>query len=447
MIERIFLLSENDTTVRRELIAGFTTFVTMSYIIFVQPGVMKESGMDFGAVLVATCISSALATFLMAFLANYPIALAPAMGHNFFFTYTVCGAVALGGLGYPWQIALGSIFISGTIFIILSLFGIRERIMEIIPESLRSAIAVGIGLLIAMVGFQWSGLIVDSPGTLVMLGDLKSLPVILAVIGFVVIIVLHVLGTRGAILIGIGITTILGLAFGLLNFMGILGLPPSISPTLFKLDIKGVFSQPDFLTVIFIFLFLDLFDTVGTLIGVTKQAGLMKNGKLPRARGALLSDAIGTVAGASLGTSTITSYIESAAGVAAGGRTGLANLVTGSLFILSLFFYPLVKTVGQEYITAGGAKLYPAIAPALIFVGSIMMRNVKDINWESSLDAIPAFLTIIIMPITFSITEGIAFGFILSSLLFIVKGRMREINWMVHAISILFILRYIFLRV
>ncbi|MFQ5882967.1 MAG: NCS2 family permease [Candidatus Methylomirabilales bacterium] len=436
VLERWFKLTEVGTDVKTEVIAGVTTFMTMAYIIVVQPTVLMAAGMDFGAVLVATCLSSALATILMAFFANYPIALAPAMGHNFFFTYTV-----VLGMDVSWQTALGAVFISGSLFIFLSFFGLREAVIHVVPESLKHAIAVGIGLLIALVGLQWSGIVVDAPGTLVGLGHLKSPPVLLALFGLGIMSILLVLGVKGAILWGIGASTLVGLVSGLVQYHGVVSLPPSLAPTLLQLDIAGAFDL-GLVTVIFVFLLLDLFDTVGTLIGVSQQAGLLKDGRLPRARGALLADAFGTVGGALLGTSTVTSYVESAAGVAAGGRSGLANLVTAALFLVSLFFYPLVRMVGGGYQAGGELVLYPVTAPALVVVGSIMVRNVRHIPWEEYTEAIPAFLTMIIMPLTFSITEGIAFGFIAFTFLKIVRGQWREVPWLLYLFAALFILRY-----
>ena len=336
MLEKLFHLQESGTTVRREVVAGCTTFMTLSYIIFVQPAVLSAAGMDAGAVMAATCITSALAMVLMAFLANYPIALAPAMGHNFYFTFTVCLA-----LGISWQHALGAVFIAGVFFILVSFVGLRETMMNVLPVSLRNAIPVGIGLLIALVGLEWAGIIVDHPVTHVTLGDLQSAPVLLSLFGVGTIAILFALNVRGAILIGILASTIVGLLTGMVAFQGIVADPPSIAPTLFQLQIPNIFAEPNLIAIIFIFIFLDMFDTVGTLIGVSQQAGLMVNGKLPRARQALLADAVATSAGALLGTSTVTSYIESASGISAGGRTGLTNIATAALMLLALFFSPL----------------------------------------------------------------------------------------------------------
>ncbi|MBN1871851.1 MAG: NCS2 family permease [Candidatus Omnitrophica bacterium] len=438
MFEKIFKLKENGTDIKTEVLAGITTFMTMAYIICVQPVVLSKCGMDFGAVMTATCISSAIATLLMGIMANYPIALAPAMGHNFFFAFTVCL-----GMGIPWQTALGAVFISGALFIILSFVGIREHIVDAVPQSLKSGIAVGIGFLIAFVGLQWSGIVTKDPAIMVKLGDLKSGPVMLSIFGVTVITTFMLLKIRGAILLGIVGTTLLGLHLKILNFHGIAKIPPSIGPTFLQLDIVGAFNL-GLLTVIFIFFFLDLFDTIGTLIGIAEEADLMKDGKLPRARQALLSDAIGTVGGAILGTSTVTSYIESSSGVAEGGRTGLANVVTSSLFLIALFFYPLIRTVG-EGVTVNQSELHPVVAPALIVVGSLLFKGITKIKWGDVSESIPAFLTLVIMPLTFSITEGISFGFISYSFLKCISGRHREAHWIVHVFAILFVLRYIFL--
>jgi len=438
MLDRIFKLKDNKTTIGQEMIGGTTTFMTMAYIIFVQPAVLSAAGMDFGAVMVATCISSAVATFLMAFLANYPIALAPAMGHNFFFVYTICLA-----MGIPWQTALGANFISGAAFIILAVFGLREMLINAIPNSLKQAIAVGIGLFIALIGFQWAGIVVYKPGTILGLGDLHSTPVLLAIFGLLLITALYTYKVKGAIVIGIIVTALIGIPLGIVKYQGIISTPPSVAPTIFKLNINAAFTI-SLLPTIFILFFLDLFDTVGTLIGVSEQAGFVKDGKLPRARKALLSDAIGTLFGTIMGTSTVTSYIESSTGVASGARTGLANVLTGSLFLIALLFYPLVKMIGGGYAIEGGV-LYPVTAPALIIVGTLMISGVSRIKWDDFTEAIPAFLTIVIMPYAYSITEGIAVGFIFYVLLKTITGKIKDIHPIMIIFSVLFILRYIFL--
>lgn len=438
MLERLFKLKENSTSVSQEMIGGLTTFMTMAYIIFVQPAVLAAAGMDFGAVMVATCVSSAVAIFFMAFLANYPIALAPAMGHNFFIVYTVCLT-----MGIPWQTALGANFISGIIFILLSFFGFRESLVNSIPNCLKQAIAVGIGLFIALIGFQWAGIVTYTPGTIVGLGDLHSPPVLLAILGLFIITILYTMKIKGAIVIGIVATAIIGIPLGIVKYYGVVSTPPSVLPTFLKLNVTAAFTL-SLIPTIFILFFLDLFDTVGTLIGVSEQAGFVKEGKLPRARQALLSDAIGTVTGTIMGTSTVTSYIESSTGVASGARTGLANIFTGILFLFALLFYPLVKMIGGGY-GVDGSVLYPVTAPALIIVGTLMMAGVTKINWKDFTEAIPAFLTIVIMPYAYSITEGIAVGFIFYTVLKLVTGKIREVHPILIVFTILFVLRYIFL--
>ncbi|MEO0206224.1 MAG: NCS2 family permease [candidate division WOR-3 bacterium] len=447
MLEKLFKLSENQTTIRTEIIAGLTTFMTMSYIIFVQPAVLAQAGMDFGAVMTATCIASAIGTFLMGLMANYPVAMAPAMGHNFFFAFMICGPIAMGGMGYPWQVALGANFIAGALFIIMSRWGIRELIMTIIPESLKHAIAVGIGLLIAFLGLQWGGIVVASPGTLVTMGKLNSPVALLTIIGTLMITILMARNVKGAIFWGIIVAALIGIPFGIVKFSGeVLSLPPSIAPTFLQLNIVDLFTHADFALVVLILFFLAVFDTVGTLVGVGQRAGLMKDGKLPRARQALLADAIGTTAGTLLGTSTVTSYIESTAGVSVGGRTGLANMVTGLLFLFALFFSPIVKIIGGGFEVSSGVFLYPVTAPALIIVGSLMLQSVKHIVWDDVTETVPVFFTIVIMQLAFSITEGIAFGFISFSFLKIVSGKGKSVHWLVHLLAVLFLLRYLFLK-
>jgi AGZA family xanthine/uracil permease-like MFS transporter len=438
VLERLFHLKDHRTTVRTEIVAGTTTFVTMAYIIFVQPTVLQAAGMDVGAVFVATCLASALATLLMGMLANYPIAVAPAMGHNFFFAFNV-----VVGMHVPWQIALGGVAIAGAIFILTAGVGLRERLITAIPESLQHAIAVGIGLLIALIGLEWGGIVVASPGTLVTLGQLGAPPALLTIFGLFTMAALLARGVPGALLLGVLATTVAGLATHLVMYQGVVSAPPSIAPTLLQLDMAGAF-KPVMMPVILVFFFLALFDSVGTLVGVAHQAGLMRGPTLPRARQALLSDAIGTVVGACLGTSTVTAYIESSTGVSAGGRTGLANVVTAGLFVLALFVSPLVRMIGGGY-SEGGRTLYPVIAPALILVGTMMMAGVRAIAWDDRTESIPAFLTILIMPLAVSITDGIAFGFISYAMLKVVTGRAREANWLVYLFAALFLLRYAWL--
>ena len=439
LIERTFHLSALGTTIRTEVLAGSTTFFTLAYIIFVQPTVLSAAGMDFGSVFVATCVASGVATLMMALFSNYPIAVAPAMGHNFYFAFTVVLAS-----GIPWQTALGAVALAGMLFVITAGIGLRERLITVIPNSLKHAIAVGIGLLIAMVGLQWAGVIVDSPGTLVMLGDLRTTPVMVALTGFTVMAVLSVWNFRSALLIGLLVAGTVAWLTGVTEYQGFASLPPSIRPTFLEFDLLAAL-QPDMAAVILVFLFLALFDSVGTLVGVAEQAGLMKDGVLPRARGALMADAVGTVVGAGLGTSTVTAYIESATGVAAGGRTGLTAVVTAALFFLALFFAPIVAMIGGGYQLDNSVTLYPVIAPALIVVGTMMLRNVRNIKWDDATEAIPAFLTMLLMPLTVSSTDGIACGFISFAVLKVSTGRVSDVDWLVFLFAGLFVLRYAFL--
>lgn len=439
ILERLFHLSRHGTTVRTEVLAGSTTFFTLAYIIFVQPAVLSAAGMDFGSVFVATCLASGIATLMMAFFANYPIAVAPAMGHNFYFAFTV---VVAGGV--PWRVALGGVALAGMLFVLTAGVGLRERLITVIPDSLKHAIAVGIGLLIATVGLQWAGVIVDSPGTLVTLGDLRTAPVLVALVGFSVMAVLTAWNLRAALLVGLLVSSVVAWLIGVTKYQGLASLPPSMAPTFLELDVLGAL-HPDMIAVIFVFLFLALFDSVGTLVAVADQAGLMRAGTLPRARAALLADAAGTVVGASLGTSTVTAYIESSTGVAAGGRTGLTAVVTAGLFFLALFFSPIVAMVGGGYRVSDELTLYPVVAPALIVVGTMMVRGVRRIGWDDSTEAIPAFLTILLMPLTVSITEGIAFGVISFATLKLLTGRAAETEWLIFLFAGLFLIRYIFL--
>ena len=436
MLERLFQLNAAGTTIRIEVLAGVTTFVTMAYIIFVQPTVLASAGMDHGAVLTATCLASAVATLLMALLANYPIAVAPAMGHNFFFAFTV----VLAG-GTPWPVALGAVAIAGMIFILTAGVGLRERVISAVPESLKHAISVGIGLLIALIGLQWAGIIVGARGTLVTLGPLTSPPVILALGTLVVMAILMARRVTGAMLIAMAMGLVAALAFGFVKFEGVVSSPPSLSPTFLKLDVLGAL-RPGLFDVVLVFFLLALFDSIGTLIGLTSRIGLARGGAFPRARQALLADAVGTVVGAGLGTSTVTAYIESSTGVAAGGRTGLASVVTAALFLAALFVHPIVKMVGGGVAAADGVTLYPIVAPALILVGVLMMEGVRHIKWDDLTEAIPAFMTLITMPLTVSITDGIAFGLIASVILKLATDRARELDWLAYVFAAVFLLRY-----
>ncbi len=442
-LDRFFHITERNSTVRTEIIAGLTTFITMAYIIFVQPTILSAGGMDFGAVLAATCISSALASIMLGLYANYPIALAPAMGENIFFTFTVIVAMQV-----PWSTALGIIFISGVLFLLLTFFNVRELMINAIPMSLKSGIAVGIGLFIAFIGLVYGGIIVKDPGGgVVRLGDVKALHVLLPLLGLLIIGVLSHLRVRGAMLIGMICITLLALPFGIVQYHGVASAPPSITPTLFKMDLVSAIS-PQYFPLILVFLFMTLFDTVGTVVGVTQQAGLMKpDGSVPRLRQILMTDATATVAGAALGTSTVVTYVESTAGVQEGGRTGLTAVVAGLLFLLALFFEPLAKMLGGGFHPVAGSPVtfYPVIAPALIFVGAMLMRSVSGINFHDLTEALPAFLVIVGMPLTYSIADGLAFGFISYPIIKLCTGKVKEVHPVMHAMGIIFILRYAFL--
>jgi len=344
-------------------------------------------------------------------------------------------------MGYSWQVALGAVFISGVAQIILSLAGFYSRLVAAVPESLKHAIAVGIGLLIALVGLEYAGIVVASPGTYVGLGDITSPPVLLALFGVVLTAILMAWKVRGGILLGILATALLGIPLGIVKYHGLMAAPPSLAPTFLKLDIAGAFNT-GFFSVIFVFFFLDMFDCVGTLIGVSSPAGFIKNGKLPRANQAILADALGTAEGALLGTSTVSSYIESATGIAQGARTGLANVMTSALFVAAVFFSPLTEMISGE-VKFGDLALKPVIAPALIIVGYLMMKSVTHIDWDDLTEAIPAFLCIVLMPLTASITEGIAFGFLSYSILKLATGKGRSVHWLVYLFAALFIVRYV----
>ena len=451
-ISEFFGVRQRGSTLSREVIGGVTIFMALSYIIFVQPAMMSDAGVPFAGAFVATCVASALACVLMGLLANYPIALAPAMGHNAFFTYVVVMQ-----LGFSWQAALAAVFIGGAVFVGLSFFGFRAKIMEFIPDTLKRGIAGGIGLLITLIGLEYGGIIVGHKATgITFASDLVQPVPLLALCGLILTLVLIAKGVRGAVLLGIAGTVALGL------IMTLAGVPVlnlelqhyetlDISGSFFALDVAELVSTKGFLTVILTFLFLDVFDTVGTLVGVGERAGLLdEQGRFPRARWALFSDACGTVVGAVFGTSTVTSYVESAAGVQAGARTGFANLVTGALFLLSIAIYPILGVVASSHVYEGpeGAFQiiqYPVLAPALIVVGAMMLKSLAKLKWDDPTEYLPAFLTIVVIPLALSITDGIAFGFISYSVLKLITGRVKEAHWGFHLISVLLILRYMFL--
>jgi len=427
-MESLFKLKAHNTTVGREIFAGLTTFLTMAYILAVNPAMLGTIiGMSAKSVFTATALASGIATLVMAFAANLPIALAPGMGLNAFFTYTV-----VFGMGYSWQTALTAVFLEGIVFIILSLFNVREAIIKAIPANLKSAVAVGIGLFIALIGFANAGIVVGDAGTILGLANLKSGPPLLALIGLLIIIVLYSLKVPGAILIGILGTTAIGIPLGVTTLphnWSPVGSPAA--PLLFKFNFSHVFTLK-FFTVFFTFFFVDIFDTIGTLVGVTTQAGLSKNGEIPRVKQALLADAVGTVAGAALGTSTVTSYVESTAGVAAGGRTGLTALTTGILFLLALFLSPLFLLVPSA-----------ATAPALIFVGFLMLRAVTGIDFNDPTEGIPAFLTIVMMPFAYSIADGISYGIVSYVILKVVTGKVKSVTPVTAILFVVFVLRFI----
>ncbi|WP_237046384.1 NCS2 family permease [Aquipseudomonas alcaligenes] len=428
MLEKLFQLKAHNTNVRTEILAGVTTFLTMAYILFVNPAILGETGMDKGAIFVATCLAAAIGSALMGLIANYPIALAPGMGLNAFFTYTV-----VLHMGHTWQVALGAVFISATLFFLLSIFRIREWIVNSIPLPLRSAIAAGIGLFLALIALKEAGLVVDNPATLVGLGDLHSPGPLLAVLGFFLIVALEARRVTGAVMIGILVVTAIAIGLGVTPFGGIVSMPPSLAPTFLELDIMGALDV-GMISVIFAFLFVDLFDNTGTLIGVAKRAGLMsKDGHLPKMGRALISDSAAAMGGSLLGTSTTTSYIESASGVAAGGRTGLTAIVVAGLFLLALFFAPLAGTVPAF-----------ATAPALLFVAVLMTSGLAEIDWDDITVAAPVVITALAMPLTFSIANGIAFGFIAWVVIKALAGRFRELNPALVVLAAIFIAKFAF---
>ena len=429
MLERYFQLSAHGTTIKTELLAGLTTFLTMAYIIFVNPDILSAAGMPKDAVFVATCLAAALGSAIMGLYANYPIALAPGMGLNAYFAFAV-----VGGMGFSWQQALGAVFISGCLFILVSLFKVREAIVNSIPRSLKFAISAGIGLFLAIIGLKNAGIIAAHPATFVTLGDLHQPGPILAAIGFVLIVALEQRKVPGAIIIGILSVTVAAVAMGLAPFGGVVAMPPSIAPTLMQMDIAGALNA-GLLTVILTFFLVELFDASGTLIGVAHRAGLLdKDGKLPRLKKALLADSVAIVAGAGMGTSSTTAYIESAAGTSVGGRTGLTAVTVAGLFLAALIFAPLAGTVPAF-----------ATAPALCYVAVLMIRGLAEIDWDDLTEATPAVVTAITMPFTFSIAHGIAFGFITYAALKLQSGRHHELSPVVAVIAVVFILKFAYL--
>ena len=429
LMERLFQIKAQGSTVKREIIAGFTTFLTMAYIIFVNPSMLSEAGMDYGAVFVATCLAAAIGCLVMGLWANYPVALAPGMGLNAFFTYSV-----VLGMGYTWQTALGAVFFSGILFFLLSALRIRSWIINSIPVTLRLAIAAGIGAFLALIGLKNANIIVANNATLVSLGDMSQLSVLLAGAGFFLIIGLVARGIQGAALISILLVTLAGFLLGDVQYTGIVAAPPSLAPTFMQMDIAAAFDVA-MLSVIFAFLFVDLFDTSGTLMAVAQRAGLAKkDGSLPRLERALMADSTATVAGAMLGTSTTTSYVESASGVASGGKTGLTAVVVGLLFVLAIFFAPLAGMV-PAYATAG----------AIIYVSVLMLFTLRSVDWDDITEAAPVTVVLLMTPLTFSIADGIAMGFISYVIVKALGGRVKELNWSVALLAALFIAKFIWL--
>ncbi|HJV06476.1 MAG TPA: NCS2 family permease [Chromobacteriaceae bacterium] len=428
LLESFFKLKEHGTSVRTEVIAGFTTFLTMAYIVLVNPSILSTTGMDLKAVFVATCLAAALGTAIMGLVANYPIALAPGMGLNAYFTFTV-----VKGMGIPWQAALGAVFISGIVFLAISLFKVREAIVNAIPQSLKFAISAGVGMFLAIIALKNAGVIAPHPATYITLGDIHSPTTLLAIMGFFVIVALEYRKIPGSIIIGILLVTALSIVLGLSKFDGILAPVPSMAPTFMAMDLHAALNA-GLLGVIFVFFFVDLFDTTGTLVGVAHRANLLdKEGKLPRLKRALLADSVAITAGAMMGTSSTTAYIESAAGTAVGGRTGLTALVVALLFLACLWLSPLASTVPAY-----------ATAPALCYVAVLMTRGLAEIEWNDLTESAPAVMTALAMPFTFSIADGVAFGFISYAVIKLLAGRFADLKPAVIVIAALWIFKLAF---
>lgn len=426
MLEKLFGFDRNVTRVRTEVLAGITTFLTMAYILAVNPNILSATGMDKGALFTTTVVASAFTTLLMAFYAKLPFGLAPGMGLNAFFAYTVCLT-----MGYSWQFALTAVLIEGIIFILLTVTNLREKIVDAIPVTLKNAIGAGIGLFISFIGLQNAGIIVNNDATLISMGNITSGPALLGMIGLVVTSVLLVKGVRGALLFGILITTLIGIPMGITKFDGIISTPPSIEPIFWQFEWHNIFTK-EMIVVVFTFLFVDMFDTIGTLVGVTTKAGMMdKNGKIPHLKQAFMVDAIGTTAGAMLGTSTITTFVESASGVGEGGRSGLTAFVTAVCFLLSLFLAPF-------FLSVPGA----ATAPVLILVGLMMMSSILKVDFTDYSEAIPAFICIIFMPLAYSISDGIVLGMISYVLINLLTGKYKKLTIGMYILAAIFVLKF-----
>lgn len=428
MLERYFRLKENQTSLRTEFLGGLTTFITMAYIVVVNPQILSKAGVPIEGVVFATCISAAAATLVMGLYANYPIALAPGMSLNAYFTYVVCMQMKV-----PWQTALGVIFFSGVIFLVLTVTRVREQIVNGIPECLKHSTAGGIGMFIAFIGLRDANLVVANPATFVSLGSFANHEAQLACLGLVIILVLMVRKIKGAILIGVLATTLIGILRGMAKWPAAIFSLPHPAATFLKLDLRGALHLGLF-EIIFVFVFVDLFDNVGTLVGVCEQGGFIQNGKIPRVGRILVSDAVGTIFGSLTGTSTVTSYIESAAGVAAGAKTGLSNVFVAALFLLAAFCSPLAAAIPGY-----------ATAPALIVVGALMTESIGRVEWTDFTEAIPAFVTLLATPLTFSIATGLSLGLISYTLVKVAAGKFRQISPIIWILTILFIFRYIYL--
>ncbi|MCK9291763.1 MAG: NCS2 family permease [Bacteroidales bacterium] len=429
MLEKYFQLTQNGTDIRTEAVAGITTFLTMAYILAVHPSILAATGMDANALFTSTALSAIIATLVMAFWAKLPFALAPGMGINAFFAYTV-----VLNMGYSWQFALTAVLIEGILFILLTLFNIREVIVNAIPNSLKTAISVGIGLFIAFVGMQNAEIIIPDGATIVKLGTITSGPALLALIGVAITSFLMLKKIKGDLLIGIILTTLIGLPMGITHFQGIASLPPSFSPIFFKFDFSQIWTF-DMLIIIFTFLFVDIFDTLGTLVGVATKANMLdKNGQIPQIKRAFMADAIGTTTGAILGTSAVTTFVESASGVAEGGRTGLTALVTAICFIIALFFAPLFISIPMA-----------ATAPALIVVGLFMLSSIRELDLNDYSESIPAFICVLIIPLAYSISEGIALGMLSYVIINLLTGRFNKLSVSMYILAALFLLKYIFI--
>ena len=428
-LEQIFKIREHNTTIKKELLAGFTTFITMAYIIFVNPQIMSSTGMDQGAIFVGTCLAAAVACFVMGFIANWPIGLAPGMGLNAFFTYTVVGE-----MGYSWEIALGAVFIAGILFFIMSITRLRGWMIASIPLNLRIAMGAGVGLFIGLIGLKNGGIIISNEATILSMGDFKQVETLLAAIGFLLISIFSVRKIPGAIIIGILITTLLAMSFGLVQFNGLLSYPPDISPVLLKLDIFGALNI-GMLTVIMSFLFVNLFDTTGTLVGVATRANLIDDSAESKGLdNALKADSSASIFGTFFGCSPVTSYVESSAGVEAGGRTGLTAIVVGALFISAMFLSPLAAII-PAYATSG----------ALIYVAILMLGGMEKLNWSSTVELLPALVIIVMIPLSFSIADGIALGFLTYISLKLATGQIRNISSGAWFLTLIFISKFIFL--